>query len=69
MVLDIEKSYIRKNNVLYEEGVPIVKFTFSKFIDIEKLRPEGVKYMERYMNAYPDYYEKIKPTEEQLTLF
>lgn len=69
MKLDENKTYSRKDNILYEEGVPIVKITFSKFIDIEKLRPEGVKYMERYMNAYPDYYEKIKPTEEQLTLF
>lgn len=69
MKLDENKTYSRKDNILYEEGVPIVKFTFSKFIDIEKLRPEAVRYMQRYIDAYPDYFEELKPNNEQLTLF
>ena len=69
MKLDENKAYSRKDNILYEEGIPIVKFTFSKFIDIEKLRPEAVRYMQRYIDAYPDYFEELKPNNEQLTLF
>lgn len=69
MVLDIEKSYIRKNNVLYEEGIPIIKFTFSRFIDVENMRIAGIKYMQRYIELYPNYCEKITSKEKQLTLF
>ena len=69
MKLDENKTYSRKDNILYEEGIPIIKFTFSKFIDIEKLRPEAVRYMQRYIDAYPDYFEELKPNNEQLTLF
>ena len=69
MKLDENKTYSRKDNILYKEGIPIIKFTFSKFIDIEKLRPEAVRYMQRYIDAYPDYFEELKPNNEQLTLF
>lgn len=79
MKLDLTAGYGRVNNILYQDGVEIVKFTFSNFCDFDELSEDGVKYMERYISGYwdkqyfdllPGYYQiyggeqQISPTQE-----
>jgi len=74
MQLDLEAGYGRLDNTLYQDGVPIVRFTFSKFPDYDELSPDGVKYMQRYIEGYKDRnyfdilpgYWTIYPKEEDI---
>lgn len=61
VILNLKKSYSRFNNILYADGIPIVKFTYSRFPDFEVLRDQGVIYMQNYINSYKDknYYTML----------
>ena len=66
-LLDLKKDYARYNNILYEDGNPIIKFTVSNFCDLGPERAmksylglQGVKYMQAYMNMWPNYWEIYK---------
>ena len=66
-LLDLKKDYARYNNILYADGNPIIKFTFSKFCDWgpntsskQYLKEQGVKYMQKYMNMWPNHWEEYK---------
>jgi len=65
MILDASKTYSRKNGILYEEGIPIIDF--GTFIDVDKLRPEGIDYMNRYMAMYPGNFKLI--TMKEIKIF
>lgn len=54
MILDKTATYKRIDNILYQDDVAIVKFTFSRFCDVQKLSEGGVDYMQRYMDGYRD---------------
>lgn len=79
MIPHVEDCYFwkRENNVLiacttHGEEIPLVKFTFSKFIDVTILSKQGGEYMERYVAMFPQYCEILYPPKEQkqqLTLF
>jgi len=54
------KKYARINNVLYENGIPIVRFKRSgPFIDVEDCSEMVVNYMSKYMELNPHLYERI----------
>lgn len=82
MIPHIEDCYFwkRENNILIackDDGVeiPLVKFTYSNFIDVTILSKEGSQYMQRYVAMFPQHCEILyppkaeKPKEQQLTLF
>lgn len=63
-MFDNRKHYTRYNNILYEDGVPVVKFTSSKFIDVGNMTPagkpmsdKGMEYIRKYMRMFPNNYE------------
>lgn len=67
VILDENKNYSRYDNILYQDDVPILKFTHSRFPDWgplsatrKYLSNQGVAYMQRYINAYPQYYELME---------
>lgn len=64
VTLDLKKEYTRHNNILYCDRQPIVKFTVSKFPDANEYNPglkhlslQGVKYMQKYINMFPNNFE------------
>lgn len=71
-MLDPKRVYSRKENIIYDGSVPIIKLK-QKFIDIESLSKEGTKYMNRYLAMFPNLFEKIEQQKEvtinQLSLF
>jgi hypothetical protein len=71
-MLDPANTYSRKSNVIYENGVPIIKLKHN-FIDLEKLSETVINYMNRFMVMFPDLFEIIVKKEEeindQLSLF
>lgn len=64
----------RKNNVIIAnlidgEEVPLIRLK-QKFIDVMILSGEAMKYMERYLEMFPNLWEKIEKEDKvQLTLF
>lgn len=71
-MLDPNKKYSRKNNIIYENETPILKLNLkNKFIDIEELSVQGVIYMNNFMQMFPDSVENIiqEKISEQLELF
>ena len=59
--LSLNKNYSRYNNILYEDDIPIAKFTEHNFPDWglhnnpkEYLRKQGVIYMQKYMRMFPE---------------
>jgi DNA polymerase-3 subunit epsilon len=64
VILDLNKEYTRCDNIIYCDGIPIIKFTSDKFPDIMPEKP-GMKYlnkqciiyMQRYINMFPKNYE------------
>lgn len=63
-MLSHHNRYDRIGNILYENDVPKFKFTKSKFIDVINLKPNVIDYMNRYMEMWPNNWEKI--TEETM---
>lgn len=65
-------NYSRKTNIIYQNDVPIIQLK-QKFIDVEKLSPTGINYMNKYMEMFPELFEKIEQKEKessnQLSLF
>ena len=82
MIPYIEDCYFwkRENNILiackYDATeIPLVKFTYSNFIDVAILNIEAIRYMEQYVAMFPHHCEILFPpkieesTDQQLTLF
>ena len=72
IILDPNKKYSRKNNIIYENETPILKLNLkNKFIDIEELSAQGVIYMNNFMQIFPESSETIvqEKISEQLDLF
>lgn len=59
IILNKDFVYSRHNNILYQNGIPLYKFTYSRFPDFDVLTNQGTIYMEKYLNMYPQYFEKI----------
>lgn len=58
MKLPLEDTvYKRVDNILYANDLPIIKFTHSKFPDFDPLSQQGVKYMQSYIDMWPQHYE------------
>lgn len=71
-MLDPNKKYSRKNNIIYENQTPILKLNIkNKFIDIDELSVQGVIYMNNFMQMFPHSVENIvqEKISEQLELF
>ena len=58
--IDFKKDYARYNNILYENGIPIIKFINGNFCDLgpntvmrKYINEQGMKYMQRYINMFP----------------
>jgi DNA polymerase-3 subunit epsilon len=67
VILDEKKDYSRYDDILYADGIPIVKFTVGTFSDwgLESATKQclslgGVRYMQKYINLYPNNYEIMK---------
>lgn len=69
MRLNYENNYSRKNNILFENGRPILKFTFSNFIDIDKLKPGAIDYMNKYIAMWPNHFELMKTNNDVIKFF
>jgi len=71
-MLNPNNTYSRKSNVIYENGIPIIKLK-QNFIDIEKLSETVINYTNRYMEMFPDLFEmienKIENKPKQFSLF
>lgn len=57
------KTYSRKSNIIYENGIPIIKLK-QNFIDVEKLSEIGISYTNRYIEMFPNLFEIIVQKEE-----
>lgn len=65
VILDLKKDYARYDQILYCDGIPIIKFTDGGlFPDIgpesaakNYMTLQSVKYMQTYINLYPNYCE------------
>ncbi len=57
--LVIENNYKRINNVLFENGMPIILF-YQNFIDADPISDSGVDYLNRYMEMNPSLFECLK---------
>jgi DNA polymerase-3 subunit epsilon len=64
VILDLKKEYTRRNDILYCEGIPIIRFTVDKFPDIhfdrepcKPLTESSVKYMQRYITMFKNKIE------------
>lgn len=57
-MLTQSKSYSRRNNIIYEDGTPIIRLA-QNFIDAEDLKPETIDYMNRYLAQSDKLYEII----------
>jgi len=71
-MLDQNKKYSRKNNIIYENESPVLKLNLkNKFIDIEELSVQGVIYTNNFIQMFPESVEKIveEKKSEQLDLF
>ena len=68
MQLNIENIYSRKENVLYENGIGILKFK-QNFINLQNLNANTISYMQSYIEMFPDLVELIQEEKQQLTLF
>ena len=68
MQLNAENIYSRKENVLYENEVGILKFK-QNFINLENLNANAISYMQSYIEMFPDLVELIQEEKQQLTLF
>ena len=68
MQLNAENIYSRKENVLYENEVGILKFK-QNFINLENLNSNAISYMQSYIEMFPDLVELIQEEKQQLTLF
>lgn len=74
MQLSTEKQYSRKENIIYEEGVAVVKLKQgNKYLNYKNLSKEGIEYLNRYMEMYTDLVEiiveKSEKKNEQISLF
>lgn len=69
MILSLNKSYYRKDNIVFESGTnkSVVKFK-QWFPDVEKLTEEAIKYINKYCSMYPELYEKTN-SPQQLSFF
>ena len=71
-MLNPNNTYSRKSNVIYENGIPIIKLK-QNFIDIENLSETVISYTNRYMEMFPDLFEmienKIENKPKQFSLF
>lgn len=63
MILDLNKIYHRTDNILYQDGIPIIKFTKHNFPDFNPLIRNSLAYMQIYINLYKDYWEEYKEQE------
>lgn len=70
MILDITKTYHRKNQILYDEdNNEILKFR-DKMPDGKDFSGKLVENMNNYIRCYPERIEKIEPKQNvQLNLF
>ena len=59
MVLNKANTYSRKNSIIYENGIAIIKCKQS-FIDLEKLSDTAIDYMNRYFQMFPELFEKLE---------
>jgi hypothetical protein len=70
--LDPTKNYSRKLSTVYDEnGTAVLKFN-SYLPDCDKMRVEGINYMNRYFEASPEKFELFNQEEnanQQLELF
>lgn len=57
MALDPNKTYCRKDSILYLDELPLIWFIADNFVDIEKLTGQGIDYMNRYMRMWPNRFE------------
>ena len=63
MRLDPNKNYARINNIIYEDGIPVIEILREgNFINFDKLSQGGIKYMNNYLNMFPNREGKIEPT-------
>lgn len=67
-MLKNDANYERYNNVLYRDGIPVLRFLGDSFIDIGPLtsskayiKEQALKYMSTYIRMYPHKFELMKP--------
>ena len=68
MILDPKKSYARLNNIIYENGMPII-WLKQIFVDVETMKENVVNYMNRYLEANPDLYSLKQPMRKIVKMF
>ena len=71
-MLNQANTYSRKSNVIYENGIAIIKLK-QNFIDIENLSETVISYTNRYMEMFPDLFgmieNEIENKPKQFSLF
>ena len=67
MILDPKKSYARLNNIIYENGMPII-WLKQIFIDVEVMKDNVINYTNKYLEANPDLYS-LKPMNKIIKMF
>jgi hypothetical protein len=60
MKLNFTQIYKRIDNILYCDDIAIIKFTHSKFPNFDPLSEQGVKYMQSYINMWPQHFEILE---------
>ena len=60
IMLALENTYSRIDNVIYENGNPYI-ILFQKFPDVKILNEKVILYMNKYLQANPTLY-KIHPS-------
>lgn len=68
MILDPKKSYARLNNIIYENGMPII-WLKQIFVDVEIMKENVINYMNRYLEANPDLYSLKQPMKKLVKMF
>lgn len=67
-MLSKDKKYSRFNNVIYEDGQPII-YLKHKFIDLENLTDYQIDYMNRFLNMYNELFTKTQPMAKIIKMF
>lgn len=62
MRLKVGGNYSRINNIIYEDGKPVIELLECSFIDQPQLTDRMIKYMNNYLNMFPNREGKIEPT-------
>lgn len=60
MKLNLAQTYKRIDNILYCEDIAIVKFIKDQFPDFDSLTLQGIRYMQKYIDMYPQYCEVLE---------